>query len=125
MRLARLSDDVGPAGELIFTAERAIADPAERSRLVGYLKGGAVIRRITGLAPDRFDPQRGQIVPISTHTDGEWIWNAAMAYYAEVHGMGPEPEFLAHIRAHGYVAAVPDEAACRQALAELRAAQGG
>jgi hypothetical protein len=124
MQRARLFDGVGPDGEPYFAPDRArIDDPAERARVAEFLGGGRLIRRTTGRDVDRLDPDRGRAVPMSTHTDGTWIWNAGLRYYVQTHGIAPEPAFLQHIVRSGYRAGEPDDDAMRQALTELRAAQ--
>lgn len=40
------------------------------------------------------------------HTDGFWVWPAALAYYLEVHDVNPDVQLLAHIRRSGYL--LPD-----------------
>lgn len=116
MRIAQLFDE-----GRTFAADRArIDDPGERARIAGFLRGGKVILRVPGSDVDRIESANGQVVPMSTLTDGVWIWGAALRYYVEVHGIAPEPDFLAHIVAHEYVAPKPDEQTWRKALDQLR-----
>jgi hypothetical protein len=49
--------------------------------------------------PDVLDPRRGEIVPVGLRGDGRWIWSEAAGYYLVEHGIAPEPELLAAIRA--------------------------
>jgi hypothetical protein len=112
--VARLFD--GPDA----TGRPRIADPAERARIVRFLSGGKVIRRVVATGLDQVEPANGRVVPVLTSTDGTWIWSAAVRYYVEKHGIAPEPDFLAHIVAHAYVAPEPDETAWRAALDQLR-----
>jgi len=122
MRFARLFDRRDSAGRWTFDPERPrLTDPAERILVSEFLAGGVMITRITGRDDDLLDPARRHAVPMSTHTDGTWIWNAAVRYYLNEHGIAPEPDFLAHMAACRYVAATPADAVCRTALAELRA----
>jgi hypothetical protein len=109
MRIAKLVLD-GPR----------IEDETERARIAGFLRGGKVIVRVPGSGVDKVAPANGQVVPMSTLTDGTWIWGAALRYYVEIHGIAPEPEFLTHITEHAYVAPRLDETACRAALDQLR-----
>ena len=121
MRVAQLFDRQDAAGEWEFAPDHPrIADPEERARIAGFLRGGKVILRVPGSDVDRFEPGCGTVVPLSTLTDGTWIWGAALRYYVEKHGIAPEPDFLAHIVAHEYVAPVPEEQAWRAALDQLR-----
>ncbi|MCT2585906.1 hypothetical protein [Actinophytocola gossypii] len=122
MRIARLFDGKDGDGNWTFDPERPrITDPAELERVVKFLRSGTVIVRITGLDVDRLDPVRGEAVPLSTMTDGEWIWGDGLRYYVERHGIAPEAEFLAHMAAHDYVAPRPEKAARQAALDHLRA----
>ena len=114
MRVARLFDGMDATGR------PRLADPEERGRIARFLSGGKVIRRVVTTDVDRVEPANGRVVPVLTHTDGTWIWSAAVRYYVETHGIAPEPDFLAHIVAHEYVAPEPDEAAWRAALDQLR-----
>lgn len=119
--MARLFDGRNAAGDWTFAPDRQrIDDPAERARIARFLGSGRVIIRMSGGDVDRLDPDAGDVVPLSTLTDGVWIWGAALQYYVEHHGIAPEPEFLAHMAACEYVAVQPDEAARREALAVLR-----
>lgn len=122
MRIARLFDGKDADGDWTFDQDHPrITDREERARVAGFLRSGTVILRISGLDVDRCDPSRGAAVPLSTMTDGEWIWGDGLRYYVETHGIAPEPEFLAHMAAHGYTAERPDKAARQAALDHLRA----
>lgn len=121
MRVARLFDGKDAAGQPTFTPDRRrLADDDERARIARFLSGGKVIRRVAAAALDRVEPANGRVVPVLTSTDGVWIWSAVVRYYVVTHGIAPEPDFLAHIVAHEYVAPEPDEAAWRAALDQLR-----
>lgn len=121
MRVARLFDGKDAAGQWAFAPDRPrLADAGERARVARFLSGGKVIRRVVTTDVDRVEPANGRVVPVLTHTDGTWIWSAAVRYYVETHGIAPEPDFLAHIVAHEYVAPEPDEPAWRAALEQLR-----
>lgn len=121
MRIAQLFDRQDAEGEWMFAPDHPrIADEEERALIARFLRGGKVILRVPGSDVDRFEPANGEVVPLSTLTDGTWIWGAAMRYYVEEHGIAPEPDFLAHIVAHEYVAPVPAEPAWRAAINQLR-----
>lgn len=121
MRIAKLFDGRDANGDWTFAPDHPrITDPGERARIAGFLGGGKVILRVPGSDVDRAERANGRVVPMSTHTDGTWIWGAALRYYVETHGIAPEPDFLAHIAAYEYVAPQPDEAAWRAALDQLR-----
>jgi hypothetical protein len=121
MRVAQLFDGRGADGGWTFAPDHPrIADAHERARIGRFLRGGKVIVRVPGSDVDRLEPANGKVVPMSTLTDGTWIWGAALRYYVETHGIAPEPDFLAHIAAHEYVAPKPDEESWRAALDHLR-----
>lgn len=121
MRIARLFDGKDDDGNWTFAPDRPrITDPAELARVVGFLRSGTTIVRISGLDVDRLDPARGQAVPLSTMTDGEWIWGDGLRYYVETHRIAPEPDFLAYMAAHEYVAVRPEKAGRQAALEFLR-----
>jgi hypothetical protein len=120
MRVARLFDGRDADGQWTFAPDRPRLDADEARRVAGFLRGGKVIMSVRGSDVDRVDPANGRVVPMSTLTDGMWIWSAAVRYYVETHGIAPEPDFLAHIAAHEYVAVEPAEAAWRAALQQLR-----
>jgi hypothetical protein len=121
MRFARLFDKRDASGGWTFDPGRPrVDDPDERARISAFLAAGTMIVRIVGHTDDRIDPARGEVVPMSTHTDGTWIWNASVRYYLDTHGIAPDKDFLAHIVANEYVPVRPDEPTIRAALAELR-----
>jgi hypothetical protein len=122
VRIARLFDGRDADGNWTFAPDRPrVTDPAERARIAGFLRSGTMIVRISGLDVDRVDPSLGDAVPLSTMTDGEWIWGDGLRYYVETHGIAPEPEFLEHMAAYEFTAAQPAESARRAALEHLRA----
>ena len=120
MRIARLFDGKDATGEWTFAPDRPrVADPDERARIVGFLRGGTEILHVPATDLDRVEPANGRVVPMATFTDGTWIWGAALRYYVETHGIAPEPDFLAHIVAHEYVAPTPDEPTWQAALDQV------
>jgi hypothetical protein len=70
--------------------------------------------RASGLSPDWLEPERPLAVPITFRTDGTWLWADELGYYLREHGIVPERDFLVHMGACGFEAAVADE----QAIAE-------
>ncbi|WP_462166876.1 hypothetical protein, partial [Frankia sp. AiPs1] len=74
----------------------------ERLKFLNYLDHGAVVLRAAGRSVDRLDSSRGKTVPITFHTDGEWVWSASIAYYLEEHDLPPEPEFLDYLRGRNF-----------------------
>ncbi|MCR3736736.1 Protein of unknown function (DUF4237) [Prauserella salsuginis] len=112
-RMARIFDGAGPNGPVITRPE---LDPDERDRVLAYLDGAPTVGPARGYDVDRLDPDQSAEVPIAFHSDGSWIWPAAVPYYLRTHGVAPEADLLQHIRAAGFtVPEVPDET--RQAAA--------
>lgn len=121
MRIARLFDGKDADGNWTFAPDHPrITDPAELANVVRFLRSGTMIVRVTGLDTDRVDSTRGEAVPLSTMTDGEWIWGDGLRYYVAAYGIAPEPDFLAHMAAHEYVAVRPEKAARQAAIDHLR-----
>jgi hypothetical protein len=71
-------------------------------RLADYLRRAPIVMAARSYAPDRFDTARGDRVPLTFHTDGTWVWAGAVSYYLDEHGVPPEPDLVAHIRARGF-----------------------
>jgi hypothetical protein len=102
-----------------------IDEPAERDRLLGYLRAGPVALTSAGYGTDLLDPTQRLAVHAEYRTDGDWIWPMSVAYYLERHGAAPEPDFQAAIAARGYAVppVAPDVvAAARSAVLEFEAA---
>ncbi|MFI0371307.1 TNT domain-containing protein [Actinomadura sp. 1N219] len=109
LRRARIFDHAGPDG-----ARPAVSRPPvpedEVERVTEYLRQGAIVMTARSNAPDRLDSSRGAAVPLTFHTDGTWVWSGAVAYYLTEHGVAPEADLVAHIRANGFqVPAVDDD----------------
>jgi hypothetical protein len=102
-RFASIVDGVDGTGEPVVSAERGwVEDPAERARLLNYLRGGAPVFETTRHGSDYFDPTRRFAVPAGYRTDGRWLWQESVAYYLEQHGVGVEPELAKRIADFGY-----------------------
>jgi hypothetical protein len=121
MNHARLFDGVNESGKPFFNPDHEkLHDEAERSSVASFLRGGSIILRTTGRDIDWIDQERGQVVPLSFRTDGQWIWSEGLAYYVEGYGIAPDDDFLRYVRGRNYIADTPPEEACRQAAIELR-----
>lgn len=126
MQFAHLFDGISPSGDpFIADGHPRTDDPQERARLAQFLGGGHPVIRATGRDLDWFDRDRGRVVPIAVVTDGRWVWNVALEYYARVHGLLPERAFLDYIVGCGYMARTPTPEESDTAYQELRAAQSG
>jgi hypothetical protein len=76
-----------------------IEDPAERDRLLAYLRGGAPVLSTTARLDDVRDPAAGPVVPTSFRTDGRWIWTDTVEYYLRRYGLAPDARLVARIDA--------------------------
>lgn len=73
--------------------------PQEETRaLLGYLYRAPVVQSRKELRADIFAPNNAPDVPDAFHTDGTWIWPAAVPHYLRKYGLPPEADLLAHIR---------------------------
>ncbi|GAB3573979.1 TNT domain-containing protein [Amycolatopsis endophytica] len=81
---------------------RQALPPEEARALFDYLYRAPVAVSRPYRLPDLFAPVNPPEVPDAFHTDGEWIWAAAVPHYLRKYGLPPQPELAGHIRAHGY-----------------------
>lgn len=123
MKRARLFDGVDEAGEPYFDPGHPRLTDEERELVVRFLDSGTTVRRVSRLDVDRIDRGRGNVVPMTSRTDGTWLWNSALRYYVDRYGIAPEPEFLRHMAACEYVAVPADEQGKQEALAVLRSSR--
>jgi len=131
LRVAEVFDGRGPAGGIVIN--RPQVDPLEIPALTAYLTKAPVALATTKTGEDEMAPGAGLVVPRAYHTDGDWIWPAAVGYYLHRYRLPPNTELLEHIRARGYQVGPVSEgrrqAAAAQMLEELaaakRAAAGG
>jgi hypothetical protein len=127
MRVAEVFDGRGPTGGVVIN--RPQVEPMEMAALTAYLTKAPVALATTKTGEDEMAPGAGLVVPRAYHTDGEWIWPAAVGYYLHRYRLPPQNELLAHIRARGFqVGTVSEErrqAAAAQMLEELAAAKRG
>jgi hypothetical protein len=107
MRQARVWDGVRESGRKYVS--RALVPPEETARVLAYLEKAPIVLAARGYDTDEKDPSRGANVPMTFHTDGEWIWPGAVAYYLRTHEIPPEADLLIHIRARGFEIPEVDE----------------
>jgi hypothetical protein len=123
--VAEVFDGRGPTGKIVV--DRPPVDPAEFEALTAYLTKAPVALATTKTGEDELSPGAGLVVPRAYHTDGEWIWPAAVGYYLHRYRLPPQPELVAHIRARGFeIAFLAEElrqAAAAQMLELLAAAK--
>ncbi|NVI88808.1 TNT domain-containing protein [Actinomadura sp. BRA 177] len=109
LRRARIFDHPSPDGGLPAVS-RPPVPPDEAESVTAYLRQAPIVMAARSNAPDRLDPSRGDVVPLTFHTDGTWVWSGAVPYYLSEHGVPPEADLVAHIRANGFeVPAVDDD----------------
>ncbi|GID28816.1 hypothetical protein [Paractinoplanes brasiliensis] len=113
IRVARVFDSGGG-----FAAGHPRLGAGERERVAGYLEAGAAVLGTEGRLPDVVEPGRGEVVPMSYRTDGQWLWTESVGYYLRAYGLAPEPDLLAHVLAAGERPVV-DAAGEHRALAVL------
>ncbi|WP_242885438.1 TNT domain-containing protein [Actinomadura litoris] len=101
LRRARVFDHAGPDGSRPAVS-RPPVPPEEAERVADYLRRAPVVMAARSHAPDRLDPARGAAVPLTFHTDGTWVWSGAVGYYLREHGVPPEADLVAHMRARGF-----------------------
>ena len=76
--------------------------PQEMVRdILNYLYRAPVVHTKPGALPDIFVPGPPN-VPDAFHTDGTWIWPAAVPHYLRKYGVPPEAGLLEHIKANNF-----------------------
>lgn len=118
IRIAKVFDGATD-GVPFYNPEHPRLEPIARTAVLEYLGGGTSLLATTALEPDFVDPARGEVVPMNFRTDGEWVWNDALAYYVAEYGFAPEAEFLEVMEAAGYRCPVPGEVVVGRVLDEL------
>lgn len=94
-RMARIFD--GQAGNGRPLINRPTIPERDRGPLLEYLNSGPVVSSSRVLEVDRLDPESRKIVPVAFHTDGIWIWPAAVNFYLHNYGISPEQIGRAHV----------------------------
>jgi hypothetical protein len=78
----------------------------EKAGVLAYLEQAPVVLTRDGADSDMLEPDRPGPIPRTFHTDGTWIWPAAVAYYLREHNSAPQRQLVDHIRGLNYQ--VPD-----------------
>ncbi|MBS2963713.1 hypothetical protein KGA66_11685 [Actinocrinis puniceicyclus] len=117
--VARVFDGVNPDGSLLINRQNL--DPREIPALVAYLTRAAVALSAPGTTRDELVPGAPPNVPRVFHSDGTWIWPAAVGYYLSLHQLPPQPELLAHIRSRKYTLGPVHPEAAQAAAAQILA----
>ncbi|HWD06645.1 MAG TPA: glycohydrolase toxin TNT-related protein [Amycolatopsis sp.] len=116
-RIARIFDTIGPAGRPVIN--RPELDTAEQDRLLEYLDHAPVVVQDRGYDIDRLAQTPEATVPVAFHSDGQWIWPAAVNFYLRQYGVSPEADLVEHIRANGFKQPPVDDLALQGAAAYL------
>ncbi|WP_328612503.1 ferredoxin [Amycolatopsis sp. NBC_00355] len=116
----RVHDGVDAAGRPVI--RRPPLAPAEIERVLSYLDTAPVILASRSYGADAFAPDRADAVPMNFRTDGAWAWPGAVAYYLREHGVPPDPDLVAHIRARRFTA--PSEVSAEATVLALAAITG-
>ncbi|MFI7672432.1 TNT domain-containing protein [Actinophytocola sp. NPDC049390] len=99
-RHARIFDYRDPSGRPVVN--RTPVPENEVAGVLEYLNTAHVIMGGRGFDKDLFVPDSAADVPAAFHTDGTWIWPASVPHYLAKHGVPPETDLVAHIRAQGF-----------------------
>ena len=103
-RTARIFDGTDSTGAPLI--DRDELDPEEQDRLLDYLDSAPVVVPIRGYDIDHLAGAQESRVPVAFHSDGVWIWPAAVNYYLREYGVTPEIELVEHIRSNRFT--IPD-----------------
>ncbi|HEX5115149.1 MAG TPA: TNT domain-containing protein [Pseudonocardiaceae bacterium] len=99
-RLARIFDGTAPNGRP--SVNRPSVSDDDRDRLLEYLDHSALALPERGHDVDRLSSDGRPTVPVAFHTDGVWVWPAAVNYYLRRYGVPPDPELVNHARSNGF-----------------------
>ena len=116
-RVARIFDGPGEDGRP--SVNRPQVDEMDIQDILDYLDNGPLVGPARGYDTDRLDPNGQQSVPVAFHTDGTWIWPAAVNYFLREHDIAPEPDLVEHIRRMRFQLPQVDEATRAAAQAFL------
>ncbi|HEY3603519.1 MAG TPA: hypothetical protein VGL04_02520, partial [Sporichthyaceae bacterium] len=116
-RMARIFDGTAPNGRPSVNRPPVLDD--DRERLLEYLDEAPLALPERGNDIDRLSQDGRQTVPIAFHTDGVWIWPAAINYYLRRYGVPPDPDLVNHARSNGFRVPEVDEAARAAAAAMI------
>jgi len=106
-RIARVFDGIGTTGRPVI--KRDELEPDEQERLLEYLGAAPVVLPGRGFDIDRMAETPEPAVPVGFHSDGTWIWPAAVHFYLQEYGVTPDQELVDHIRANDYQVPEVDE----------------
>jgi hypothetical protein len=116
----RVYDGLDASGRPLIRRQPLV--PAEIERVLAYLDGAPVILASRSNGIDAFAPDRTDAVPMNFRTDGMWAWPGAVGYYLREHGVPPDPDLVAHIRARRFTP--PSEVTAEATVLALAAITG-
>ncbi|WP_460440915.1 TNT domain-containing protein [Amycolatopsis stemonae] len=116
-RIARIFDTIGPAGRPVIN--RPDLEVEEQDRLLEYLDHAPLVVTERGYDIDRLAATPEATVPVAFHSDGQWIWPAAVNFYLRKYGVSPESDLVEHVRAVGFALPPVDEPTLQAAGAYL------
>lgn len=117
--VARVFDGMKPDGSPLVS--RPNLDPREIPALIAYLTRATVVLSAPGTTRDELVSGAPGSVPRAFHTDGTWVWPAAVGYYLSCHRLPPQTELLAHIRARNHMLGPVQPEVARDAAAQVMA----
>ncbi|MGH3626640.1 MAG: hypothetical protein ACRDRL_04260, partial [Sciscionella sp.] len=117
LRVARIFDGVGASGRP--SVNRPPVVDTELDEVIDYLTDAPRILPERGLDIDRLSGDGRQRVPVAFHSDGSWIWPAAVPYYLRHYGLPPEQGLLENIRQCDYLVPEVDAKTCADAAAQI------
>ncbi|WP_410620553.1 ferredoxin [Amycolatopsis sp. cmx-8-4] len=120
VRTPRVHDGLDASGRPLIRRPPLV--PAEIERVLAYLEAAPVILASRSNGADVFAPERTDAVPMNFRTDGAWAWPGAVGYYLREHGVPPDPDLVAHIRARRFAA--PSEVSAEATVLALAAITG-
>lgn len=100
VRPVRVFDGVDASGRPFV--RRPALPPEEVGPLLDYLELAPTVLTAPGFAQDALSPVGAADVPRAFHTDGAWVWPAAVAHHLRKHGLPPQAELVEHARARGF-----------------------
>ncbi|QWF79501.1 TNT domain-containing protein [Amycolatopsis sp. CA-230715] len=116
-RIARIFDGQGAGGRPVINRPELEVD--EQDRVLDYLDHAPVVVSERGYDVDLLAASPAPAVPVAFHTDGVWIWPAAVNFYLHEYGVAPEPDFVQHIRSAGFALPEVGEQTVQAAAAHL------
>ncbi len=116
-RIARIFDTIGPAGRPVIN--RPDLEIEEQDRLLEYLDHAPLVVTERGYDIDRLAQTPEATVPVAFHSDGQWIWPAAVNFYLREYGVSPELDLIDHVRQNGFTLPEVDDPTLQAAAGYL------